>query len=289
MIVEVSSRKFGVPFECPCCGAAPDADVRITAPSGHALAFPYCKRCVAHAKRWDSAGMISAAVMVLGIVGGVAVAIAVMVPVGLLTFVGAAMIAWWARAARRDAAKGTCGASCASPGMALTYHGWSGSTSSFSFESPTFAARFAEQNSQLVANASPQLRKLLDGYRKARLAVPTPAVAAGVAPPPLTAREWITRIESTQGVFARRVELGRALDMIEEPVDRREIVQTVARLELAPVLERLTRASSPAAKKTMLEHAIADVRADNISDELEAVVVQQLQARVAELQGSSVK
>lgn len=284
VIVEVSSRKFGVPFECPCCGAAPETDVRVTArPSGQTLAFPYCRRCVSHVSAWESAGVASAAIMLLGILSAVVIAFAAKVWLGLAVFVAAATIAWWVRGARRAAATGLCGASCASPQLALEYRGWSGQVSSFAFESPTFAARFAEQNQSLLANVTPQLRKLLDAYRKARLAVPTPAVATGVAPPPLTVKDWLARIESTEGTVARRVALGRALEMTDEAAGRRELIQTVARLELAPLLDRLSRVQSPAQKRSLLERAIADLGVDNIPDELEAVELQHLQARVAEL------
>ncbi|NVB84216.1 MAG: hypothetical protein HOV81_37920 [Kofleriaceae bacterium] len=284
VIVEVSSRKFGVPFECPCCGAAPEVDVRVVSrTSGKALAFSYCRRCVAHVSAWESAGVASAAVMLLGILSAIVIAVAAKLWLGLVVFVAAATIAWWVRGARRAAATKVCGASCASPHLALEYRGWSGQASSFSFQSPTFAARFAEQNQSLLANMTPQLRKLLDGYRKARLAVPTPAVAAGVAPPPLTVKDWLARLETTEGTVARRVALGRALEMIAEAAPRRELIQTVARLELAPLLERLARVQSAAQKKSLLERAIADLGVDNIPDELEAVELQQLQARVAEL------
>lgn len=284
VIVELAARKFALPFECPCCGAPPDTELRVTAKAtGQGLEFPYCARCVTHAEKWDASGVASAGVMVLAIVAAVVAAIKLSVLLAIGIFVVAASLAWILRSARRAAAKAGCGESCATPGHAVTYVGWSGSTSSFSFASPTFAARFAEANPSLLANATPQLRKLLDGYRKARLAVPTPAVAAGVAPPPLTAREWLARIEATTGTVARRVALQRALEMIEEPQPRRELIQTVARIELAPLLDKLHRQSSPAAQRTLLATAIEQIRADNISDELQAAELEKLEARLAEL------
>jgi hypothetical protein len=203
--------------------------------------------------------------------------------VGAIVLVLAIAAAAFLRSAGKAKAKAACGASCASPGVALAYRGWNGTTHSFTFESPTFAARFAEQNASILANESPQLRKLLDGYKKARLAVPTPAVAAGVAPPPLTARDWIARIESTDGKIARRVALGRALEMIDQPQPRRELVQTAARLELAPMLDKLQRTSSPAAKKALLSSYLQQLQSENISDELEAAMKTSLEARLAEL------
>src|SRR5262245_66312578 len=124
--VEVSARKFGVPFECPCCGAAPDTEVLVAAkPSRQVLAFPYCKRCVEHAAKWDSSGVASAGAMVLGIVSAIFIAATVRVVFGLALFASAATIAWFVRSARHSAAKAACGPSCASPSTALGYLGWS--------------------------------------------------------------------------------------------------------------------------------------------------------------------
>ena len=181
MIVELAARKFALPYECPCCGAPPESELPITSkPTRQTLAFPYCARCIAHARAWDSSGVASAGIMVLAIAGaiGAAVSGAILLAIGI--FVLGAVLAWILRQSRRAAAKAHCGESCASPDLAVTYFGWTGGVSSFSFASPTFAARFAEANQSLLANETPQLRKLLDGYKKARLAVPTPAVAAAI-------------------------------------------------------------------------------------------------------------
>jgi len=247
------------------------------------LAFPYCKRCTTHLHQWETSGVASAGLMVLAILAVIGLAVAGMFLLAIGVFVVGASLAWVLRSSRRAAAKAACGESCATPGHAVTYLGWSNATHRFSFASPTFAARFAEANQSLLANETPQLRKLLDGYRKARLAVPTPAVAAGVAPPPLTARDWIARLESTSGTVMRRIALLRALEMIEEPQPRRELIQTVARIELAPLLDKLQRQSSPAAKRTLLNAAIAQIREDNIPDELQAAELEKLEARLAEL------
>ncbi|HTL37087.1 MAG TPA: hypothetical protein VL326_28325 [Kofleriaceae bacterium] len=283
VIVEVSSRKYGVPYECPCCGAAPDGEMRVPSETGHALDAPYCKKCIGHVEAWEWAGIRAMGIAVGGLVAAIVTGLLASYTVGAIVLVAAIAAAAFLRSSGKAKARAACGASCASPALALHYRGWNGTTHSFTFDSPTFAARFAEQNASILANESPQLRKLLDGYKKARLAVPTPAVAAGVAPPPLTARDWIARIESTDGKIARRVALGRALEMIDQPQPRRELVQTAARLELAPMLDKLQRQSSPAAKKALLTSYLEQLRSENISDELEAAMTTALEARVKEL------
>jgi hypothetical protein len=276
VIVEIAGPRFEIPYECPCCGTT-QANAEVAIGPSRTL-FPYCTRCVQHTKLHDAARVASALAMVItlaativaGVVaGGIAAAIA---------FVVGSTVAWLVRTARRKAAMEKRGTSCCATELAVFEHG----RHAFSFESPTYAARFAEDNKARLASIDPQLQRLMDGYQRARLAVPTPAVAAGVAPPPLTHREWLVRIEATTGTLARRVQLQRALDMIEEVHLRRELLQAVARLELAPVLARAQRLASNAAKQ-LLEDSIARVRLDNLSEELQAAQLHELQARLADL------
>jgi hypothetical protein len=36
VVVELAAKKFALPYECPCCGAVPDGELRIPAKSTHA-------------------------------------------------------------------------------------------------------------------------------------------------------------------------------------------------------------------------------------------------------------
>src|SRR5512142_356804 len=125
VIVEVSSRKFGVPLECPCCGAAPDTDMQLRAASGQTLDVPYCRKCAEHVHAWESAGVASTGVAVLGILIGIVLAVATKVLLAIGAFALTASIAWWLRSSKRQAAKAACGPSCATPNVALAYLGWS--------------------------------------------------------------------------------------------------------------------------------------------------------------------
>jgi hypothetical protein len=69
--------------------------------------------------------------------------------------------------------------------------------------------------------------------------------------------------------------------VIHEPDDRRRLLAAACRLELAPVLDRIDDRSSAAARRGQLEAAIADARADNLSDELRDAVVRELEERLA--------
>ncbi|MEO8699031.1 MAG: hypothetical protein ABI867_03275 [Kofleriaceae bacterium] len=292
MLVEVNARRFTIPFECPCCGAAPDAEMaihltrlpgRTVAPeSARELAFPYCQRCIAHVTAWEAAGVVPAGVMLGGIIAGVVVGIAVHPGVGAGVLVAAAPAAWFLRQSNRAAAKRSLGPSCACPGRALAYLGWSGAESSFEFESHTYAARFAEQNPAITPNKSTQLQRLLEGHRVARLAVPTPAAAVHTVPPPATVADWIARIDGSNGAIARRTVLQRALDGLHDDRDRQQVIAAATRLELAPVFEEV-EGLSPIAAKGRLQHAIEGVRADNIPEELQISVLGQLELRARSL------
>ncbi len=291
MTVEVAARKFAVPFECVCCGEAPDAEMIAALPHARpkpmareaagGMLFPYCRRCVAHVLDWESAPLTSAGVMVIGILAALVVAIASRFLFGLVVFVLVLPIAYALASSRRKRAKAACAPSCASPGRAVTYLGGNPTARSFSFESLTYAARFAEQQSKLTA-VTPKLRKLLDGHRIARLAVPTPAAPPMIVPPPLSGRDWIARVEAQSTTISRRNTLGRALEVVHEPGERQELLLAASRLELGPLLGRLEGLDGPAARQ-QVQRAIEELRADNVPDELEALELRQLEARLHQL------
>jgi hypothetical protein len=292
-IVEVSSRRFEVPFECPCCGADPDAELAIpltrtagrepTREAARALVFPYCKRCVGHVELWESAGLRSAGLVVAGLLVAVVVVLASGLVIGAIAFAAVAVLAWTLGEARRVAARAGMGPSCASPARALAYLGWSGRASVLSFESPTYAARFAEQNEKRLVDVTDQLRKLIEGHRIARLAVPTPAAPHLVVPPPARVDDWLARIEASRSTVERRNALRRALDVTHDGADRARLLEAASRLELAPLLGAIDALASIAAKKHRLQRALDDLRSDNIPEELQEAEVRQLEAKLREL------
>jgi hypothetical protein len=293
VIVEVSARAFAIPFECPCCGAAPDGELTIAPPRTAAsrdgddpargLEFPYCRRCVAHATAWSAASTTASGVALLGIAAGAVVAVAARVAIGVAVAAASIPVAMAVGARRRARAKAAVGPACASPGTAVTYLGMSGGVRAFSFESPTYTARFAEQNAAALTRVGAELRALLEGHRIARLVVPTPAAPATIVSAPPTVAEWIVRLEAAAGRVARRTTLARALEVAHDPEDRDRLIAAATRLELAPVLAQLDDRSSAAARRRQLEAAIAHARADNLGDELRDAVLRELEARLRAL------
>jgi len=285
-IVEVASRRFAVPFQCPCCGAAPDAELAIpvTRTKGRTLAedsaqrldFPYCRRCLAHVESFQGAGVVSAGITLVGILAGVAVAVFVHVIAGLLMLLAALGVAYGLLMNRRSQAAAQCSPACPSADTAVTYFGWSGSSSTFAFRSPTYTARFAEDNTVKLVHASSGLRRLLEGHRVARLAVPTPA-ASMVVPPPRTGAEWLSRIEMAPTRSARHHDLLNALEMIQDATERKDLLRAATRAELATLRIRLEKLNATA-RITCLEQAIRAVAVDNVQPELQRAILAELEA-----------
>jgi len=289
IVVEVNARRFAVPYECPCCGAVPDTELvvpltptrdRPASPeTAHALGFPYCRKCIAHTARWDSVKNVETGIKVLGVLAGIVLGLVVHWAAGLGAFAAAVALSIVVGRASRAKAKATCGESCAAPGMALHYLGWSGNASTLTFESHVYAARFAEQNATKLVNVDPVLRKVMEGHKLARLAVPTPAAAVRTVPAAATVAEWLDRIQTANGRVARLDWLARSLDAFSDAADRRALVEAAAKLELAAMADKLDHGTGDATTRNV-QKAIIDTRADNIPEELRDEVVRQLEARL---------
>jgi hypothetical protein len=217
--------------------------------------------------------------MLAGIVAGIVLTLTVHFAAGIAAVVIAAPLAWLSRQRRRTKAKQSCGESCAGPGRAVTYLGWSGATSAFELESHAYTARFAEANPSLLANPTPPLKKLIEGHRIARLAVPTPA-ASVVVPPPATVQDWVTRIEATSGTVARRALLQRALDALDDMGQRQLVIVAASKRETTEILASIETLTTPQAKQQRLQRAVDDVTADNMPEALQAAVLYELNAHL---------
>ncbi len=289
VIVEVGGRRFLVPYECPCCGAAPDTELivaltptkerPVAAESACELGFAYCRKCVAHSLAWESSSNLETGVKVLGLLTAILVGLATHAVVGLLVFAAAVALAWWIGRTRRARAHAQAGPACAWPGVAVAYLGWSGNASSLYFESHVYAARLAEQNATKLVNVTPQLRQVMEGHKLARLAVPTPAAAVRTVPAAATVGDWTARIVAAPNRAARLDVLQKGLDAFADRGDRDALITAASQLELAAILERIER-QAPAAWTRELQKSIIAARADNIPDELRDALVPELEGRL---------
>jgi hypothetical protein len=288
-VVEITSRRFAIPADCPCCGAAPDAELaielaraaraRATVESATKIDFPYCRYCVDHVSRWESANVMWEGLMTIGLLGGILACFLASLQMGFLVFVGANVLGLLLRISRRTLARHAMRESCSTPSKAVFYLGWSGTSSAFVFDSLPFAAKFAEQNQHQLVE-SPRIRKLLERYKLARIAVPTPATAVSTIPPPLDVGEWVARIAKLPGAVARRTALSHALDAFRETREREQLVRAVSAIEVAALLVGFERMRA-ADKQRHLGRVIEAVRYDNIPELLQQEMLRDLEDRLA--------
>ncbi len=289
--VELCSRTFAYPNECPCCGEEPDnelpiplkvSDRTVAEDTATRLLFPYCQQCVDHISVCEAGSMISSVLMLAGIVASLVLALNGTVMQGLLVLGATIAIAAFTTAMFRSRARSHCTPSCASAGKAVIFYGWSGSTNTFAFESATYTARFAEHNATSLVSVDAPLRSLLDSHKIARLQVPTPVVATRVVPPPRSIDEWITHLEQQPIRISRRIALTRALDVVSDEEERKSLVHVVSRAELGMFLARLD-GRAMATRRRYLQRAIAEARYDNIPDVLRNALLRELSDRSRKL------
>jgi hypothetical protein len=306
VVVEVSARKISVPFECPCCGnEQPDGEFsatytrttgkRVVRETTRGFSFPCCTLCLAHVKMWQSADAITIGFVVGGTILAVLVGIATGAVAGVVVFGLALVFGLVLASRRRQQAKANCRASCVTPSKSISYLGWSGSVSSFSFSSAIYAGQFAHRNARNLINVNAELRRVLEHPALVTPRVVAPLMAQISVRVPTTPRtmaipasgdpvlEWIARIEGYNGPVARRNALERALQEIHDPDAKRRLVLAASRIEVAAVLDKVDSLASAAAKKRHLKKSIDDIRADNIPDDLQAEELQQLEERLRSL------
>jgi hypothetical protein len=223
--------------------------------------------------------MASAAITVLGVIGATFVGVLAQVKYGLLVLLGTIVVASVLVSRRREGASARCMPSCAGAARAVTYYGWSGSTSSFTFTSASYTARFAEHNRTALVAIGPPLRALLEAFKVARQQVPTPATATRTVPRPRDRDEWIAALRVQRGRLARRLTLARALAVVHEASDREAIIRIACRAELEPVLAGLD-ALDAARAALRLREALAAVHGDNLPQELRDAEISELETRL---------
>jgi hypothetical protein len=161
----------------------------------------------------------------------------------------------------------------------VIFYGWSGSTNTFAFESATYTARFAEQNARILVSVESRLLHLLEAHKVARLQTPTPANATRTVPPPRALEQWLSVLERARTRVARRIELGRALEVVVDRDERDALVHVVCRAELGPLFDRIEGAPTSTLRR-VLQRALADARADNVPGELRDASVRELERRL---------
>jgi len=274
--VEVASRKLSIPFECPCCASAPDAELRLRGRDPQqSLVFPYCGECLAHVRRWQTAVEVAMTIVATGSVLGAIASALFGMEIGLAVFACAVPVAVIAGALRRRSARGHCKPGCIAPGPAVDYGGWTGTTSKLSFTSRAYAVKFASANSRHLSDVAPTLRRLIES-RLAKGTHEQLSQVRGLA-------GWIAMLEQHQVPVARRHAVASALAELTDPYERQQIVLAASRIEVGAVLDKVDHTTSVASKRKLLQRAIEELRADNVPDELQAEELRQLEERLRSL------
>jgi hypothetical protein len=282
-IVQVCSRTFEYPSDCPCCGSEPDGELAIPLSSSHRTTspdsarqqrFPYCTRCIAHVTAHDHARTISAVILLAGIGLAGVVGFGEDAIHGVFVLLGTTVLAILVGSIQLALARRRCTAGCASVERAVEYLGWSGATSSFRFASAVYTARFAEANASKLVSVEPELSRLLDGHARAREEVPTPA--APIRAITLHTRAaWTVHFAGQPTALARRRALTRALNITFDLDERAALISMVAHSELDAMLANID-GMSEAMRRRRAQHAIDEVTADNLPDELREAMLREL-------------
>ncbi len=232
--VEVSARKLTVPYFCPCCCGVADTALavsftRITGErfmreTTRELDFPYCSRCVQHARKWSAAWRTAAAVMACGVAAGVVAGLVGGAAIGAGLAAAAGAIAVAAGVGLRARARASCCPSCAGPGPAVTYHGWADHVQKFSFASRRYAAAFAEQNEQTLVNVTPHLYQLLE-QRRVAAPPPRPAPAPSAAPASAPAPAQAAASSRPAQLWPQREHLERARAVLHQVMQANEMLK----------------------------------------------------------------
>lgn len=275
LVVQVGSRTFEYPSDCPCCGFQADDELEVPVAPGSStvspdsaqrLLFPYCRRCILHVRLADRARSISAALLVASLVASILLGVTEGLLIGGYTFLVGIAFAMGLGTILMSAAKRRCSPECAAVERAVTFHGWSGSKSSFSFASPSYTARFADQNLAKLVDTGERLSRLLESHASPR-EVP-------VATLPLTRDAWSIHFATQRGRLGRRKALVRALRTTYDPYERSALTALVADIELDDLLGR----PDPGARQQRALRAIEQVRSDNLPDELREMLLRQLRS-----------
>lgn len=99
-------------------------------------------------------------------------------------------------------------------------------------------------------------------------------------------RDTLGRVAAAKGSAGRRAALRYGLSALGAPAARERLKAECSRIEVEAVLDKVDGLKTKAAKRRNLEAALADIRDDDVPDELQADQIQWLEQALAELERS---
>ncbi len=302
MRVDVSGRMFCFPRSCVCCGAEPDAQLRISASKSrgkrvvhtttHWWDVPCCSRCLAHQHTWAQADTSFNAVLGLGAIFLVFLTFTTCAG-GLVAFSVALLIGLLVRGRGRRKALAQCSSACAAPTPTARFTGWDGSFHCFEFDSREYCGAFMVANSGKLVNVTPGGHQVLEaalgrkrGELETRRAHLLEEHKAAVAEDEDYLR-WIARIEGARGAASRRAAKEAALRALSRDDLRQRLICEAARIEVQAAFDKADGLKTSAAKLRTLRAAIEAVRAEDVPAEFQSSQVEALEEAIAHIERSA--
>jgi hypothetical protein len=312
MRVEVSGQIFSFPRMCACClGAADTLTASATRTASRSdtgtWPFPFCTRCVDHARVWESgrpagiSAFVSGAVLAV-LLGWATMTLAVVVLTSMVAIIaGVALFAW-----RRAGAEALRSPGCACAGRAVEFLGWEGSIQRFEVLSEAYAAEFLLDNSRKAINVGPEAERAMQRLSQFRieqksaerarriekiteqrdepLANQGPLVLAdGRLTDGQAFLQWVAKIESQRGPAARRAALDAGLRSLRTEEARDRLRLEASKIEVQAALDKVDGLKTPAAKLRTLQAALDAIRSDDVPDALQGEQIGWLEAAIAEV------
>ncbi len=240
MELHLSGSKFTAPTSCACCSLAAESTLAV-AP---ALAFPYCRSCLAHVAAWPDEKPSVLSVLTFG----------------------------FSRNSAKARARALCSGKCVGPEAAVAVVGVNGTVTTLEMKNERFAMAFAAANRAVLVNLDWAISQQLDLMAPRAVAVVDPAYARA-----------LESLEKAIGPASRRTALERALKELKGEAMQERLLLEASRIEVEAVLAKAEGQASDEDKRRVLEAALAEIKKDTVADALQAKQVQWLEDAIGAL------
>lgn len=286
MRVDLSGQVLTIPRQCSCCGgtatevfiasATKTKGKRVVTSTTREWRFPHCQACQSHLTAYRSG---TAPAILLLIVGGVLAFLVYWV--FLIVAVIGAIVFIVLGHARGEAARTQ---ECTTAGVPVRFIGWHGTVQSFEVTSRDYAAALLAANARKAINLTEESREALSGaiagQIKARL-IESPSV---IETREAIAARWVVKLEGQRGAASRRAVLAEALSVVSDAKMREQLMLEASRIEVEAVLAKVDGLKTATAKRRHLQAALEELKADKVSDELQAKQIKWLEDALIEVE-----
>jgi hypothetical protein len=190
---------------------------------------------------------------------------------------------------------------CCTPGRAVRYDGWHGTHHEFYVVSKDYTVKLMQANRGKLVNVSPEAQALLaepvsvpprpvpSGYSIAPAYTPPPVYTPQPAHvPSVQSDEWLfgyslKKIQAQKNASDRRISLQAALGMFKGDEYKHRLTLEASRIETQLVLDRVATLKTTSGKRRALQTVIDEIKADQLSDDMQADLLRQLEDELDKL------